>query len=100
MRDVKIETERLVIRELRDDDWSALHEVESRCAGSLTEDRSCRALLVDPASSSRRPAPPAPPAPPWATAACVLSRQALARDACPSSCSAGARGSDACRRRA
>lgn len=29
MRDVTIETERLVIRELRDDDWRALHAVES-----------------------------------------------------------------------
>jgi RimJ/RimL family protein N-acetyltransferase len=29
MRDVRIETERLVIRELRDDDWPALHAVES-----------------------------------------------------------------------
>ena len=29
MRDVRIETERLVIRELRDDDWRALHAVES-----------------------------------------------------------------------
>lgn len=30
MRDVRIETERLVIRELRDDDWRALYDVESR----------------------------------------------------------------------
>lgn len=30
MRHVKIETERLVIRELRDDDWHPLHAIESR----------------------------------------------------------------------
>jgi hypothetical protein len=29
MRDVRIESERLVIRELRDDDWRTLHAVES-----------------------------------------------------------------------
>ena len=29
MRDLRLETERLVIRELRDDDWRALHAVES-----------------------------------------------------------------------
>lgn len=32
MHDVRIETERLVIRELRDDDWVALHAVESSAA--------------------------------------------------------------------